>query len=441
MALNNIKIGRFIFMNIMMWLVYSMLFSIDSHSFGMVFSSIYIGVYCVQSLERKYYMILFALPFAAIFKIAPNLPSTLVILYVIFLVQQVKTKKGIYKWEIISIVALIILQLINILRYNAGIKGVVAQLINIMLMFSVMKFFIGIKDKNIVLKNTTLIYTISLSLSILVADMFPQIPYIVLREKHTLLMNINRFSGLNGDPNYYSQLVLVAIGLMTIYINRVNMIKNKVFGLALIVFMSISGFRSISKSYALAFIAVIMLIIIIFTTSDMIREKNRYITIWKFSLGIGVGCLLIYFLSKLVIIPLIESRTDAGDFFTGRTEIWGNYIESMYLNVDILFLGVGLGNSANTYNEFYNATIAPHNVYIEIIYELGLIGIGLCIFLCREIYFKIFKLIFKYDGVYMVSLAITSIGIALSSNDAIFILAPLIILGGKVNEKENKSFS
>ena len=59
---------------------------------------------------------------------------------------------------------------------------------------------------------------------------------------------------------------------------------------------------------------------------------------------------------------------------TARSDLWIAYIKDMLSNPAIIFFGKGFGTP--TLPEM----LSPHNLYISLLYQLGLIGIGLIAF-------------------------------------------------------------
>ena len=287
--------------------------------------------------------------------------------------------------------------------------------------------FVQLNNKSIVLYNSTFIFSAAMGLSIVSADLFPNIPYIVSWQKQTILMSINRFSGLNADPNYYSQLVLVGICLLIASV-LAKQKKTRLLGLLLGLFLIISGFRSISKSYALSMIVIVAASFFYFIHSI---EGNSYkASIKKLLLSafiFSVGIVSVFVVVQQFVIPIFEMRTDA-DILTGRGAIWKDYIELLRLNPEVLTIGVGFSNDANILGKELGIYMAPHNIYLELVVGCGLIGVVLILLLFGEL-FEHFKSTIKSPYfMFLVIFLFTSFGLSLSSNDAFFILVPLIIL-------------
>lgn len=429
------------------WLIYCYIFKTFNYTFGIVFSFFYILFFFYLNPEKKYYVILFTLPFASIFKIGSGLPSSIVLLYILYIIQVLLQKNTKIKTiDYLFFVLIALLQFISMSIYQGSYSNLLSFILNILFMKVCIYNFIQLNNKQTVLYNSVYIYSVAMCLTIVSADIFPEIPYIVMWEKQTLLMSINRFSGLNADPNYYSQLVLVAICLL-IGSLLAKQKKTRLLGLLLGVFLIINGFRSISKSYALSIIVVIATSFYYFINS--IQNKSYNDRLKKILLSIvivNVGMISLIFVIQEFVIPIFEMRTETNDILTGRGDIWKEYINLMILKPEILSIGVGFANDANILGKELGVYMAPHNIYIELIIGCGLVGIILLLLLFRDL-FKHFKYTIKSPYfMFLVIFLFTSFGLSLSSNDAFFILIPLIILlrtGVNSNEEtsDNNTYS
>ena len=94
---------------------------------------------------------------------------------------------------------------------------------------------------------------------------------------------------------------------------------------------------------------------------------------------------LIYRNFDLLYARIITSTGQAEDLYrmsSGRTMIWSSALEKIFDSPINLFFGMGW----NTFKQYF--TSAPHNIYLNYFFELGIIGVGLILY----VFFKIFKL-------------------------------------------------
>lgn len=435
---NNKNLFVFIVGLSMCWLIYCFIFNAFHYTFGIVFSFFYLLFFLFLTPEKKYYVILFTLPFASIFKIGSGLPSSMIFLYLIFIFQMVvQSNIRIKKVDCLFLLLITLFQFISTTVYQGSYSNLVSFILNIIFMKVCMLSFMQLDNKSIVLYNSTFIFSAAMGLSIVAADFFPQIPYIVSWQKQTILMSINRFSGLNADPNYYSQLVLVGVCLLIASL-LAKQKKTRLLGLLLCLFLIISGFRSISKSYALSMIVTVAASFLYFIQSiegNSYKASIKKVLLSTIIFSMGIVSVIVVF--QQFVIPIFEARTEA-DLLTGRGAIWKDYMELLLLNPEILSIGVGFSNDANILGKELGIYMAPHNVYIELVVGCGLIGVMLILLLFGEL-FEHFKSTIKSPYfMFLVIFLFTSFGLSLSSNDAFFILIPLIILfrtGVNSNEK------
>lgn len=422
-----------------LWIVYSFLFRSFSFSIGLLFSIFYIFVFIFQNLENKFYIILFTLPFAAIFKISSNLPSMLIMLYVIYILDTIVMKnKKIPTIDVVCIIALFVLEILTIILYKSSIENNLAFILNIIFMrICILNFKdINMDNRKEVLTKSIIIFASSMILSIIIATIFPSIPYIILPEKQKLLMTIGRFSGLNGDPNYYSQLVLIAAALIgSSILDEKNEISNKI-KILMFLFLVINGFRGVSKSYAITI--VILVVLLFFHIYKYIAKESKIAYYKKIALSIFIvviGLLCVYIFTAYIVEPMIQSRKDSSDLLTGRGQIWKLYLQAILLKPYIIITGVGASNGGSYLVSILGQGDAAHSVYIELLVEVGLVGICICAIMLRDIFFNKKLLVKNVYSIYIYIIGVTSLALSMSSNDALFILLPLIYLSYNFNSK------
>lgn len=85
----------------------------------------------------------------------------------------------------------------------------------------------------------------------------------------------------------------------------------------------------------------------------------------------------------------VSTRGNAFDISSGRTSLWGNALAVMFEQPLSLILGYGWGS----YRYFPEFTLAPHNTYLKVFFELGFVGLVLML----TALFNIFRI--ALDGV------------------------------------------
>ncbi|WP_332648211.1 O-antigen ligase family protein [Lysinibacillus sp. 54212] len=385
------------------------------------------------------------MPFASIFKISGSLPSSLIILFTIYIIHILFQKNiQIKKIDILYLILFTLFQFISTTFYQGSYANFLSFILNVLFMKVCILSFSKYNNKTKILYNCTYIFSSAMGMSIIIADVFPGIPYIVSRDKQALLMSINRFSGLNADPNYYSQLVLVAVCLIIASL-LLKMKKSSLILMFVCLFLIINGFRSISKSYALSIIVILATSLYYFRNSINFNSFNsKFKRILLSLVFINVGIISLIFIVKKLVIPVFQMRTETDDILTGRGDIWADYVELLFIKPEILLIGVGFSNDANILSQELGIYMAPHNIFLELLVGCGVFGLLLLLLLFRELFKYVKNTIKSPYFMLIIILLFTSFGLSLSSNDAFYILVPLIILfriGVNSNEKTSDNYT
>lgn len=172
-----------------------------------------------------------------------------------------------------------------------------------------------------------------------------------------------RFSGLWPDPNYYSIHLLLGICICVLLYARKEI--NGVVFVAVVAVLTYFGAKTLSKSFILMFGIIMAYAYVAFLLN------KQYGSVFLISIAFLVMILLIAAGAidafSLIIERLTEGIGSGGDFTTGRTDIWKNYLSYFYNNPPRLLFGIGLGGTLPFKQ-------APHNTYLEMLCYIGLIG-------------------------------------------------------------------
>lgn len=174
---------------------------------------------------------------------------------------------------------------------------------------------------------------------------------------------LNRFSGIQYNPNFYTMDLTIAIASL-LYLIRVK--KNAWFDWILITVLLTFGIMSLSQSFlltivfafaifiisgfALNYAAILKSVIVILTIIVISAEAYRipYLNIYITRLDIGSGA-------------------DLSQITTGRSAIWIEYFNLFLSHWRIFFFGVGLSVEAYQLKQ-------SHNYYLELLVHLGIVG-------------------------------------------------------------------
>lgn len=189
-----------------------------------------------------------------------------------------------------------------------------------------------------------------------------------------------RFSGLQTNPNYYTVLISLVLAIFAVlYINKKLKKQHLAYVIALLVF----GLMSASMSFVVSLVAIAGLLML----SLSAQNGKRFLIGILVLLGVVV---LIYALRNTTFVSTIlyrlqtysaEDEVSVSTLTTGRSDIWGRYIEYfMAYPLRLLFgSGVGASTSAIIGNE-------AHNYFIEVLFYTGLCGLGLYVWAMLRIF-------------------------------------------------------
>ncbi len=185
--------------------------------------------------------------------------------------------------------------------------------------------------------------------------------------------HILRFGGLRTNPNFYTMPIIMAVSCL---IALIQTGKASVKEYILFIVLTIFGISSISMSFLVSYLVMLLLSFIYLATKNI---KSLII-------GIAVillSCIVVYVFSdteyiQSYILRLSEKDlSSASDLTTGRTDIWQVFMQYIILNPKVLLYGAGFGSM-----------IAPHNTFIEALYYFGIFGIIQYLLILKQIFPK-----------------------------------------------------
>lgn len=181
---------------------------------------------------------------------------------------------------------------------------------------------------------------------------------------------VERFVGLNVNPNYYTMDISVVLACLTVMM--VTSSKPSKVQVLMFVGLSVFGLMSVSKSFLL--IWVLLLAVIIFY-----GFLNGGTSFFRIIIMFAVMAVFIYFFAKESIDTYIYRLTEDSDgdmsgITTGRIDIWISYIKAILKSERVLLFGAGLGEILER---------GTHNTYLEALYGLGLVGTMFYAFVLR----------------------------------------------------------
>lgn len=315
-------------------------------------------------------LLLFTLPFGPILKTSPESISFFTILFIAYVLKYIFTRPINFK----TFFCVLILGVCLIIFSGTD------QIITIAtILIGIFLVSFSVNDESIKFDNIVISYSLGILLSSIIGLMQENLPIVekfVISHLSKLGEGnyVNRFSGLHGNPNYFTVDVIIVLAALANLImqNKKNTVAIVLFGA-----LSIIGLLSISKSFLLSWL---LLVFWMFISSFQLKSSK----IIKILLLISCLLVAVYLFAKdsidLYLVRFLDSSNKTfSDITTGRTDIWANYMHEIFSDTKTVFFGKGIG--AELVNDK-----GAHNTYIELWYMLGLFGgilylctIGSCI--------------------------------------------------------------
>lgn len=175
------------------------------------------------------------------------------------------------------------------------------------------------------------------------------------------VMDTSRFSGFNSDSNYFAVNVCIALSALLV-LAADNRLRKPWLSLASAGFLVVFGLMTISKSF------VAMLVLLFAYACVLLAQRRR---LKPLALLIGMTLLLVAVAiggnseSIRLLLGRFRMSGTASDISSGRFAIWATHIAYWKDHPAQLLLGLGLNPSALP---------TPHNTYIEMLTDLGVVG-------------------------------------------------------------------
>lgn len=185
-----------------------------------------------------------------------------------------------------------------------------------------------------------------------------------------------RMRGPIGEPNQYASFLLVFLPAMVAFAISERGLRR---GLMLIGlgFSAIALLTTASRGGFLGLLAGSLVAIFYLRAHISGRALSRALVGFLFLGLIGVVILLLTGTYDATFGRAIGQTTigNVYDASSGRTLLWAEALEKMFLAPITLISGFGW----EAYRQLFDFRLAPHNSYLKILFELGLIGLTLLI--------------------------------------------------------------
>jgi len=209
-----------------------------------------------------------------------------------------------------------------------------------------------------------------LALMLFVSVVYCLVYYPMVADTHSFFYidgDFIRFEALLINPNTLAMICEVCISLLAYYL-----LCGEADSLSIMSFVlySILGFCTFSKTFLILFAIVCMVLFLRALISQPIKSL-----LWL--LGFIVFGVIVYLIAGRFILTYFRrfiytdiSNLSGNEIFsmvtTTRSDLWITYIKYLFMNPLIMIFGKGLNAKP--------ITESAHNVYISLIYELGIIG-------------------------------------------------------------------
>lgn len=208
------------------------------------------------------------------------------------------------------------------------------------------------------------------ALSAMTLTNFPSISRFINVDSYWTIV---RRCGFYGDANFYTAQITAAMaGCFALLLKEEKKRRVAFLGI-LLVLLFYCGFLSGSKSFILVTACIILLWLISF-----IRMRGKVGL--KIVLFTGLSLLMIYIVTSTVFKGLLEviilrfsSSDDLDSFTTGRIELWQNYIQLIFKDIKVFFIGKGFTNIKLNDR-------GSHSTVIQMLFQFGLVGAAVLLF-------------------------------------------------------------
>lgn len=374
--------GKILMLALMIVLILSGAHALNVRLFILVSLSLFILLILLVEKSHFLPLMLFFLPWSPVLKLAPGtvtfytlaVPMVFLVLLVKDGLKDTKFKLSFFILPIFLIVYMLSVKLIN---------GYIPD--RRFIFFVMMLFFIPYYAHKYKQKLDFEICTLFLSAGVITACVaskilvnFPHmLRYIDVYEWEQ--MGLTRLSGFYGDANFYSAHILVAVASLLITMRKSKNIWGNIIHLIAISTLVYFGMLSVSKMFILSLLILFITWIFIF-----IFEKREQTS--KFKLVVLLSVIVVMAAASNLFSERIEQylirfslAEDSNSLTTGRSKLMEMYMNYLLASLKHLFLGMGLSS------EYVNGR-SSHNTFIQLFYQLGILGVFLIIAWWRMVY-------------------------------------------------------
>lgn len=338
----------------------------SSIGLGLAFAIFGFFVIFATAKDMAIPILMFYLPWSPLIKFAPGSTSMYTIaLVAVLIIFLLRNSKRFAVMHIFPAALLFVLTIIVKTVTDSSIGGSYILFFMCMVLFPLAANEKGRKYDYYMLVVFFSLGIITAALSARWLAIFPNISrYIDIIEYSSL----TRLSGYYGDPNFYSAHITAAIGgSILLLLNESKLVRKIVISL-MIAFLLYCGFLSVSKSFALILVCMLMLWVV-----EILFKKGRISSKVMMLLALLIGSA--YILTSILFTDLLDMMMDRwissggsiSDLTTRRSDLWLNYLRMFEENPMVLVFGSG-------FTETLINGRGSHNIVIQVVYQFGLVG-------------------------------------------------------------------
>lgn len=336
-----------------------------------LFAGISLVVFTLSNIDDCIVFLFFLLPFNTILKPNPGSRSLFSILFFLVILKMVIRHQKIPVKLLMALAAFFAYCLLF-----SGFEEI--PTIITMIAGVLMLFYMRNEDFKLDSNFIVLAYSFGICIASLLALCKGFFPIINLFINDTIMVfdkseYTTRFSGLQGNPNYYT--LDITVVLSAIIVLMYNKKKTPKIHIVCFVALTFLGIMSVSKSFLLTWI---FLMVCWF----MLSLKRGYKKFVSYIFVVAIGIIIAYYFAYDYINAFMFRFTEDGSgtidsVTTGRSTIWVVYLKTILNEPKILFFGNGLNSMIQPLGK------VPHNTYLDLLFNLGILGAILLIALLR----------------------------------------------------------
>lgn len=301
-------------------------------------------------------ILFFTMPYTHIFKIAPGTVSVFVVLLLLYVMWYMLRMRLFHRvvGEILVLCAFV-----SAVHFASGMLQI-SQLIK----FMANLLFLYVAVQEVDFNNPreiflVYIYGLLTSSFLKYSGAFPNVP--LYTDEH---LDLDRFTGMHADPNFYGFNVVLALCLVVIMYHRRD--------ISVWMTIALTGVLVWFATLTVSKMVFIMLAFpcLIFFYSNCV---NRRIFLQFVFIAIITALILLVISGKIdafdAVLKRFERVNDAASLTTGRSIKWRHYIQHIFGSLRVTLIGEGLNAPYTRASDG-----VPHNTYIDFLYNLGLGG-------------------------------------------------------------------